>query len=96
MRMKSPKNWKDWQHFAANAPEKDVRALLLKLVLKNAGKTGTIHGLETIRKIERQSYKRLFQRFMAVCQENETLGGKQGKKAMAHYTWNEDETKVSK
>ena len=84
--MKSPKNWKEWQQFAANASEKDVREMLLTLVLKNAGKQGNINALEFILKTERQSKKRLFQRLVNVCKENEILGGKQGKKAMAQYS----------
>ena len=84
--MKSPKNWKEWQQFAANVPEKDVREMLLTLVLKNAGKQGNINALEFILKTERQSKKRLFQRLVNVCKENEILGGKQGKKAMAQYS----------
>ena len=83
--MRNPKNWTEWKEFVASASRKDLREMCLKLVLGQAERHGTIRALEFILKTERDSKSRLFRRLVNVCKENESLGGKRGKKAMADY-----------
>lgn len=83
--MRKSKTWSEWQSFAKSAPETEVRAMVLKLVLANAGLQGTIKGLEFISKVNQQAAIRTFCRLKEVCKENAVLMGKAGKKAMAHY-----------
>lgn len=94
--MKSPKTWKEWKKFAVTASARDLGEMVLMLVLKNAGQRGTNRALEFIAKTERQARIRCQRRLMAVCKENEQLGGKKGKKAMAHYIFPESHEEMKK
>ena len=83
--MAQPKNWKDWEQFAATASEKKVRAMILTLVLRNAKQKGANNALRFIYNTQHKHISRMGRRLIAVCKENEMLGGKQGKKVLSHY-----------